>query len=198
MLCCGNCRMSWTICRVASCLVGRTRAGLQLVLSRYKVSICFPRLRAGSFSMEGVYRKSPGRATQEVGERGGRPKDRRQASPALSTHRGNISPLLLLLTCHAGNFEEVSAQQRNCLQKSKCDRVLQLSTEELTHLPSPPWKYPGWGRLYECGSVTAVCRTNGLYLFSSSGRRERPEFLVQWVPLETRPWLLASSVQCQH
>ena len=65
-LCCGCFRMSSTIWQAASCWEGRTSSGLQLVLSRYKVWICFPRLRAGSFSMDGVYRKSPrGKETKD-------------------------------------------------------------------------------------------------------------------------------------
>lgn len=60
-LCCGCFRMSSTIWRAASSWEGRCRAGLQLVLSRYKVWICFPTLRTGSFSMDGVYLKSPER-----------------------------------------------------------------------------------------------------------------------------------------
>lgn len=63
--CCGCFRMSSTICWAASCWEGRCSAGLQLVLSRYKVWICFPTLRAGSRSMDGVYRKSPGGSVRD-------------------------------------------------------------------------------------------------------------------------------------
>lgn len=80
---------------------------------------------------------------------------------------------------------------------SKVWHIALVQHEKAKHT-CPPLKCLGEGSKFECGSDIAVGITNGLYLFSSSGRRERPEFLVHWVPLETGFWLLASSVQCQH
>lgn len=86
MLCCGYLWMSSTIWRAASCWEGSTRAGLQLVLSRYKVWICFPTLRVGSFSMDGVYRKSPGRGIRGGAESETKVEDKALPAPTTDGH----------------------------------------------------------------------------------------------------------------
>lgn len=67
-----------------------------------------------------------------------------------------------------------------CLQNCRCGALLELSAEEGSTL-GPPFKCPGWGRLFECGSDAAVAVTNGFYLFSSSGKRKA------WIPCPMGP-----------